>query len=136
MALTENIKNRGATYALDFCDFVMAPSVTIYYGAALTIDAGKVRPLTSGAGKKFIGFAMDGKTTTAGQTRKQIPVQIRGQLSLAVAGAALRKIGDPVYATDDNTFTMSADGEAVKMGRLLCGDKGKWRVYLDSFCMN
>lgn len=36
------------------------------------IESGRVRPLTAGAGKKFIGFAMQGKTTTAGMTFEKI----------------------------------------------------------------
>ena len=73
MALTANAETDcGGSYELDFGDFFMAPSITICKGAALTIDAGRVRPLTTGAGKKFIGFAMQGKTTTAGMTFEKI----------------------------------------------------------------
>lgn len=32
------------------------------------IESGRVRPLMAGAGKRFIGFAMQGKTITAGMT--------------------------------------------------------------------
>lgn len=118
MALSANSEQElgGRSYELDTAYFVMAPSVAIYKRAALTIDSGIVRSLTTGAGKRFIGFAMDAKTTTASMTHEQINVLLRGQLSFAFAGASLSNICGEVYATDDNTFTMDSAGDAVKIG--------------------
>lgn len=135
-ALTEGVR-RGLAggYEIENLYLLMAPSQTIYEGAALTIDGGRVSPLTSGAGKRFIGFAMQSKTTTAGQTHEEIHVQIRGMLPLTVAGAALSHICDPVYATDDNTFTLNSAGDAVKIGHLLTGSNGQWMVLFDAFAI-
>ena len=137
MALTANAEIQcGGSYELDFCDFFMPPSVTIYKGAALTIESGRVRPLTAGAGKKFIGFALAEKTTTAGMTFEKITVCIRGITNLTVAGAALENIGGDCWATDDNTFTTSSAGHAVRIGKITDGKLGKWGVFYDAFCMN
>lgn len=137
MALTASANRQiSGGYECAYCNLLMPHSTTIYKGAALTISDGVVRPLTSGAGKKFIGFANWGKTTTAGMTHEEIQVYFKGMALLPVSGATLANICDPVYATDDDTFTMSADGEAVKIGRLLNGISGQWNVEFNAFCLN
>ena len=137
MALTADLERAiSGGYELDAAPLPVAPSVTIYNGAALTIDGGQVSPLTAGAGKRFIGFSLQQKTTTAGMTGETIPVRIRGMLPLTVAGATLSHICDPVYATDDNTFTINSAGHAVRIGRLVCGANGAWQVLFDAFTLS
>lgn len=136
MALTADIQRQIAGgYEIENVYLVMAPSVTIYKGAALTIDGGRVRPLTAGKGKRFIGFAHAGKTTTAGQTWERVHVYLRGMVDLTVAGATLAHIGGDVWATDDNTFTVDGTGtpQPVHIGKLITGANGAWHVLFDAF---
>jgi len=136
MALSAGVRRSySGGYELGSGVFVIAPSVSIYESGALTIQDGIVRPLTAGAGKKFIGFALGNKTTTAGMTFEKLGVQIRGLCDLTIPGAALSDMGGVVYATDDNTFTVSSAGNAVPIGRIVGAYLGKWSLLFDAFCM-
>ena len=64
MALTADVERQiGGGYEIEIFNMTMAPSVAIYAGAALAIESGRVRPLTASAGKPFIGFAKQARTT-------------------------------------------------------------------------
>ncbi|HEX7050361.1 MAG TPA: hypothetical protein VF188_09185 [Longimicrobiales bacterium] len=80
----------------------------IYEGAAVGLEAasGNARPLV--AGDKFLGFAeqnVDNSLGSAGE--KRVRVIERGKIEVPIAGLAATNVGDPVYASDDNTFTLS-----------------------------
>lgn len=122
-------------YELGSGVFVIAPSVSIYESAALTIETGIVRPLTAGAGKKFIGFALGNKTTTAGMTFEKLGVQIRGLCEVSIPSAGLSDMGKVCYAVDDNTFKTDSAGNAVPIGRIIGAYNGKWSLLFDAFCM-
>lgn len=137
MALTAGVRRSySGGYELGSGVFVMAPSVSIYESAALTIENGIVRPLTAGAGKKFIGFALGNKTTTAGMTFEKMGVQIRGVCTVSIPSAGLSDMGKVCYATDDNTLSVSSANNAVPIGRIIGAYNGKWELLFDSFCMN
>ena len=78
----------------------------IYEGAAVgLVDAsGHARPLT--AADRFVGFAVAKADNSAG-TAAAINVEVvkKGEIELAVTGAVITDFGQPVYATDDDTFT-------------------------------
>jgi hypothetical protein len=78
----------------------------IYEGAAVgMVDAtGHCRPLT--AADRFVGFA-ERKADNSGGAAAAINVDLikAGQIQLAVTGAVITDVGQPVYATDDDTFT-------------------------------
>lgn len=99
---------------------IMAPGVQIWDGAALTIDRlGIVRPLTPGKGRRFAGFAVESKRTAAEQTSEIIEIRTIGSFAAPVSGATGADIGAPVYAIDDNTFTIESSGHAVPVGVLI-----------------
>ena len=83
----------------------------IYEGAAVgSVDGtGYVRPLTSV--DRFVGFALS-KADNASGSAGAINVEVarRGTVRLAVTGAAITDINQPVYATDDDTFQFSPTG--------------------------
>lgn len=83
----------------------------IYEGAAVGIvDAsGHARPLVGG--DRFGGFAEARADNSAG-TAAAINVQVirSGEIELAVSGAVATDIGQPVYATDDDTFVFNPVG--------------------------
>lgn len=83
----------------------------IYEGAAvgLVSSTGYARPLA--AGDRFAGFAeakADNSAGAAGDIRVRA-VQ-SGKIQLAVTGAVATDVGQPVYATDDDTFAFSPVG--------------------------
>jgi hypothetical protein len=80
----------------------------IYEGAAVgSADAaGHARPLV--AGDRFAGFAIAKADNSAGAAAAiNVRYWRRGTVQLAVAGAVITDVGQPVYATDDATFVFS-----------------------------
>jgi hypothetical protein len=93
-------------------------STTIYAGGALSRDSGgEVGPLA--ASEAFAGFARkkaDNSSGSAGDVNAA--VYDSGEIELVVTGVGDNDdIGDVVYATDDNTFTLTASG-GVAIGRV------------------
>lgn len=85
----------------------------IYEGAAVgLVDAsGHAQPLA--AGNRFAGFAeAKADNTLTGHTAGGIAVKVieSGKIQLAVTGALITDLGQPVYATDDDTFGFSPVG--------------------------
>lgn len=83
----------------------------IYEGAAVGIVAGSghARPLN--AADRFAGFA-EAKADNAAGAAAAINVRIAesGKARLTVSGVVITDVGQPVYATDDDTFTMLPTG--------------------------
>ncbi len=83
----------------------------IYEGAAVGIVAGTghARPLV--AGDRFGGFA-EAKADNSSGAAAAINVDVIecGEIQLSVSGAVITDIGQPVYATDDDTFVFSPVG--------------------------
>lgn len=96
-------------------DIPVIASDIIYEGAAVGIVAasGHARPLV--AGDAFAGFAAAKADNSAGAAAAiNVNVVKSGQVSLAVTGAVITDVGQPVYASDDDTFTFNpADGTFV-----------------------
>ena len=80
----------------------------IYEGAAVGDNgSGYARPLV--AGDKFLGFAEDKVNNSTGAAGD---LYVRtfdvGMAQLSVSGAVITDVGQPVYASDDDTFTFVA----------------------------
>ena len=83
----------------------------IYQGGAVGIVAatGHARPLTSA--DRFAGFAEAKADNSAGAAAAiKVRVLRRGRIQLAVTGAVITDIGQPVYASDDNAFQFTPVG--------------------------
>lgn len=83
----------------------------IYQGAAVGIVAGTghARPLV--AGDRFGGFAYSKADNSAGAAAAiNVNAVESGEVQLAVAGAVITDVGQPVYATDDDTFVFLPTG--------------------------
>lgn len=97
------------TYELgDVNEFPVIAAEIIYEGAAVGLVAasGHAQPLTSA--DKFVGFAERKVDNSAGAAAaKNVRVNKRGSVQLAVSGAVITDIGAAVYATDDNTFVFT-----------------------------
>ena len=77
----------------------------IYEGAAVGIvkASGHARPLTSA--DEFAGFCVEKADNSSGAAAAiNVQVAKKGQVKLAVTGAVITDVGQPVYATDDNAF--------------------------------
>ena len=109
----------------------------IYEGSAVGIvkASGHARPLT--LPDRFAGFAKEKANNSAGAAA-DIDVEVirKGVVTLTIAGVVITDVEQPVYATDDNTFTMSpvstADVSAVYIGDVIRWDSsGKADVAFD-----
>jgi len=96
----------------------------IYGGAAVTLNAsGEARPLTvADTANGFAGFCDEHCDNAGGAAgAKRVKVKEMGRVKLAVVGASsAANVNDPVYATDDDTFTLTASG-ALQIGKV-----GRW----------
>lgn len=92
-------------------EFLMIADDIIYEGAAVgTVKAsGHARPLTSV--DKFVGIAEQKVDNTGGAAAaKKVRVVTKGTAQLSVSGAVITDVGQPVYATDDDTFVFLPTG--------------------------
>lgn len=92
-------------------DLPVIASDIIYEGAAVGVvpASGHARPLA--AGDRFAGFAMAKVDNSAGAAAaKNVKVLQSGKVQLPVSGAVITDMGQPVYATDDDTFVFSPVG--------------------------
>lgn len=83
----------------------------IYEGAAVGVVAasGHARPLVGG--DRFVGFADREADNSAGAAAAiYVETKTRGQIQLSVSGAVITDVGQPVYATDDDTFVFNPVG--------------------------
>lgn len=87
-------------------DIPVIASDIIYEGAAVGVvpASGHARPLA--AGDRFAGFAESKADNSAGSAAAiNVRVVKSGEVQLSVSGAVITDVGQPVYATDDDTFT-------------------------------
>ena len=92
-------------------DIPVIASDIIYEGAAVGVvpASGHARPLV--AGDRFAVFAMARcDNATGAAAAKLVKVLQAGKVQLAVAGAVITDLGQPVYATDDDTFVFNPAG--------------------------
>lgn len=88
--------------------FPVIASDIIYSGAAVgLVDAsGHAQPLVHP--NRFVGFAEEQcDNSTGAAAAKRVRVYESGKVQLSVSGAVITDVGQPVYATDDDTFVFS-----------------------------
>lgn len=97
----------------------------IYEGAAVGILAGNARPLV--AADNFQGFAVKKADNSAGAAGAiTVKIQDEGDIELDVVGVTgITNQGATVYASDDDTFTLSSTGNSSigKIKRWISGTK-------------
>lgn len=90
-------------------EFPVIAADIIYEGGAVgLVDAsGHAQPLAS-TGNSFVGFA-EAKADNAAGAAAAINVRVveSGKIVLPVSGAVITDVGQPVYASDDDTFTFN-----------------------------
>jgi len=89
-------------------DYPVIANDIVYDGAAVGLvdGTGHARPLA--AGDRFVGFAIEKADNTGGAAAAlTVKVRTAGQAQLTVADAVITDVGQPVYASDDDTFTLN-----------------------------
>ncbi len=88
--------------------FQVKASTTIFKGSLVGLDSnGYARPLV--AGDPFVGFAFENLDNSAGADGDEsLRCDTTGDFDYALAGATLANIGDAVYASADDTLTLTA----------------------------
>lgn len=111
MALTAN---REVDHYVDqeLRSFQVAASVNIFKGAFIGLaPTGYARPLV--AGDPFVGIAYEAIDNSSGANGDlSVRVYTVGDFGLALAGAAVAGIGRPVFASADDTLTLTANGNS------------------------
>lgn len=109
LAMTTLAVNSSRIFELGMRNqFPVIASDIIYEGAAIgqVAGTGHARPLA--AGDRFAGFAESRADNSAGAAAA---IDVRGvcagMIQLSVSGAVITDVGQPVYATDDDTFVFS-----------------------------
>jgi hypothetical protein len=98
----------------DVGEYSVIASDIIYAGAfvGLVAGTGHARPLVGG--DKFVGIAEATIDNSAGAAAaKRVRTLQRGMVELAVSGALITDVGQPVYAQDDNAFSFTPVGGSV-----------------------
>src|SRR3990172_8303071 len=91
----------------------------IYEGSAVGVvkASGHARPLTSA--DKFAGFAEAKADNSVGSAADiNVRMAARGVVKLSVSGAVITDVGQPIYATDDDTFVFLPTG-GVYVGKVV-----------------
>lgn len=104
------------TYEIgDLNSFGIKAASKIYQGSAVGMAAATAVARALVATDKFLGFATDTFDNTAGADgAKDVVVKTWGYIKLTIAGlAAATPVGTSVYASDDNTFTLTATSNSL-----------------------
>lgn len=90
-------------------EFLLLADTIVYEGAAVGLnEQGYARPLQ--AGDHFVGFSEDTADNVCGKSGdKRIRVKHCGKIKLPIEGLQLNHVGQPVFASDDNTFTLKSE---------------------------
>jgi hypothetical protein len=103
-------KDTPRDYTLgDLEEYPVVADDVIYEGAAVgENDSGYAQPLV--AAKKFLGFATRKADNSGGSAGDQrVIVRQKGKIRLPISGLAITANDrPPVYASDDNTFTLTS----------------------------
>jgi len=101
----------------DHNDIGVIAADIIFEGAATGDNgAGYARPLVGG--DRFLGFALAKADNSAGSAGDlNVRLSVKGQIQLSVSGAVITDVGQPVYATDDDTFVFLPTGASF-IGRV------------------
>jgi len=91
----------------DIEEYGVIASDIIYQGAAVGDNgSGYARPLV--AGDPFLGFAEAQVDNASGAAAaRNVRVRRNGRVQLSIGSLAITDVGKPVYASDDDTFTLT-----------------------------
>lgn len=111
--MTTLSSDKPRAYAIgDLADHPVLTNIDILEGCAVGDNgAGYARKLN--AGDKFLGFALRRANNNPGASGAiNCQVRSRGAIQLVVTGAVITDLGQPVYASDDDTFVFTPTGNS------------------------
>jgi len=103
------------------------------FGGALVgrTEDGYARALQ--AGEAAVGFAKDAADNTDGEDGDAtVEVKARGKVSLFISGLTVADVGKSVYASDDNTFTLTETGNSL-VGKIVRFEKSDYAIVAFDF---
>lgn len=118
--------------AEDSNTILVAASTQIYLGSLIGATSGGYgRPLE--AGDTAVGFAKDNLDNTEGSDGDQkADVKAKGKVSTFISGLTIDNLGAKVYASDDNTFTLTATGNSY-VGKVVRFEKSDYGIVAFDF---
>jgi len=110
----------------------VAAATKIYQGALVgKTEGGYGRPLQ--AGDVPMGFAKDHTDNTNGvDGENTCELKAKGKVSLFISGITIGDVGRKVYASDDNTFTLT-EGSNSAIGKLVRFEKADYGIVVFDF---
>ena len=85
------------------------------------------------AGDTTMGFAKDNVDNTDGTDgEKIVEVKSMGKVSLFISGLTIADVGKDVYASDDNTFTLTSTNNS-KVGKIIRFEKSDYAIVYFNF---
>lgn len=105
--MTTLAKSKVRAYESGYNELPVIAADIIYQGAAVGDDGnGYAQPLS--AGNPFRGFADDDADNAAGAAGdKTVKLKTEGKVQLAISGLGITDVGKDVFASDDDTFTLT-----------------------------
>ena len=91
----------------------------IYVGSFVTLDTSDKYAAALVAGDSLYGISTQKVLGTASNGGVTCAVLCEGVITHALSSVAVADIGKPVYATDDQTLTLTNDGTDTLIGRLV-----------------
>lgn len=90
-----------------FLDLVVKDGITVYQGALVAIETstGHITLCATSLTGEFAGIATE---KVIGNGVLKCRVQVAGVFQFALASAAITDIGKPIYASADNTLTLTS----------------------------
>lgn len=80
-----------------------------------------------------MGFAKDNVDNTDGTDgEKIVEVKSMGKVSLFISGLTIADVGKDVYASDDNTFTLTSTNNS-KVGKIIRFEKSDYAIVYFNF---
>lgn len=106
----------GGGYVLDV---LVGITEEIYQGSFVTLDTGDQYAAPLAAGEAFYGMSLERVTGGAANGDVTCKIFCAGIIQHALTSVAVADIGQPVFATDDQTLTLTNDGTDTLAGRLV-----------------
>ncbi|MBN1344511.1 MAG: hypothetical protein JXQ73_17610 [Phycisphaerae bacterium] len=131
MALTAN-RDVDRYVDQELRSFKLAAGAHVFKGGLVGLSGGYARALA--AGDQCVGIAheeADNSSGSAGAVAGRVYTQ--GDFLHALSGAAVTNIGDPVYASADDTLTLTASGNSLVGVCVDAPESGKIILRLNPF---
>jgi hypothetical protein len=113
----------------DVNEFPVKPDIFIVEGAAVSVDnEGYAKPLQTGEAKCFVGFAEQAvDMSTGGHLERTVRVKSAGKIQLEVPDVNHSHLHATVYASGEDSFTLTAEGNTA-IGKI-------YRINEDGTCI-